>query len=40
MIIFYTCDLHLGLQIFGPMNVNNQPNSSKKIVHLLAALKK
>jgi len=41
MIIFYTCDLHLGLQIFCPMNVNNQMAKwLKKIVHFLVALKK
>jgi len=29
MIISYTYDLHLGLQIWGPINTNNQQNGQK-----------
>jgi hypothetical protein len=34
MIIFYTCDLRLGLQILNFVNINNQPNVERIIISL------
>ncbi len=38
MVISYTCDLHLDLQISSPMNIDNKPNGEKNHLSLYNAL--